>query len=83
MPIDIQIKNYTSSLVIYCSLSSQQMFYGLFVQVVSASGAVKHEEVVEQVKKLFTKLSTNADTTCQLVAKEPSRFTGSEVSALA
>ncbi|WOH07877.1 hypothetical protein DCAR_0727311 [Daucus carota subsp. sativus] len=47
--------------------------------VVSASGAVKHEEVVQQVKQLFNKLSSNADTTCQLVAKEPSRFTGSEV----
>lgn len=51
-------------------------------QVISASGAVKHEEVVQQVKTLFNKLSTNADTTCQLVAREPSGYTGSEVLAL-
>ncbi|KAG9439817.1 hypothetical protein H6P81_019982 [Aristolochia fimbriata] len=47
--------------------------------VVAASGAVKHEDVVEQVKKLFTKLSTNPTTASELVAKEPSAFTGSEV----
>lgn len=47
--------------------------------VISASGAVKHEEVVEQVKKLFTKLSTDSTTTSDLVAKEPAIFTGSEV----
>ncbi|CAN8269812.1 unnamed protein product [Cochlearia groenlandica] len=47
--------------------------------VIAAAGAVKHEEVVEQVKKLFTKLSSDPTTTCQLVAKEPATFTGSEV----
>ncbi|PIA63021.1 hypothetical protein AQUCO_00200798v1 [Aquilegia coerulea] len=47
--------------------------------VISAAGAIKHEEIVEQVKKLFTKLSTNPTTTSQLVAKEPALFTGSEV----
>jgi len=52
---------------------------GLLSKVIAASGAVKHEDIVEQVKKLFTKLSTDATTTAQLVAKEPAIFTGSEV----
>ncbi|KAA8547923.1 hypothetical protein F0562_004352 [Nyssa sinensis] len=47
--------------------------------VIAASGAVKHEDIVEQVKKLFSKLSTDPTTTSQLVAKEPAIFTGSEV----
>ncbi|GAB4827370.1 hypothetical protein Ancab_034257 [Ancistrocladus abbreviatus] len=47
--------------------------------VIAASGAVKHEEIVEQVKKLFTKLSSDPTTASQLVAKEPAIFTGSEV----
>ncbi|GKU97286.1 hypothetical protein SLEP1_g10453 [Rubroshorea leprosula] len=47
--------------------------------VIAASGAVKHEEIVEQVKKLFTKLSADPTTASQLVAKEPTAFTGSEV----
>ncbi|XP_030953362.1 probable mitochondrial-processing peptidase subunit beta, mitochondrial [Quercus lobata] len=47
--------------------------------VIAASGAVKHEEIVEQVKKLFTKLSSDPTTATQLVAKEPTDFTGSEV----
>jgi processing peptidase subunit beta len=50
--------------------------------VIAASGAVKHEDFVEQVKKLFTKLSTNPTTASQLVEKEPAIFTGSEVSML-
>ncbi|KAK7382711.1 hypothetical protein VNO80_01724 [Phaseolus coccineus] len=50
--------------------------------VVAASGAVKHEEIVEQVKTLFTKLSTDPTTASQLVAKEPANFTGSEVRIL-
>lgn len=53
------------------------LFY--LLQVVSAAGAIKHEDVVEQVKKLFTKLSANPVTTSKLVAKEPAIFTGSEV----
>jgi len=52
---------------------------GLLSQVIAASGAVKHEDIVEQVKKLFTKLSTDPTTASQLVAKEPTIFTGSEV----
>ncbi|GAB4831730.1 hypothetical protein Ancab_005742 [Ancistrocladus abbreviatus] len=47
--------------------------------VIAASGAVKHEEIVEQVKKLFTKLSSDLTTASQLVTKEPAIFTGSEV----
>uniref|UniRef100_A0A1J3I9W4 mitochondrial processing peptidase n=2 Tax=Noccaea caerulescens TaxID=107243 RepID=A0A1J3I9W4_NOCCA len=47
--------------------------------VIAAAGAVKHEEVVEQVKKLFNKLSSDPTSTSQLVLKEPASFTGSEV----
>ncbi|CAI9109797.1 OLC1v1009701C2 [Oldenlandia corymbosa var. corymbosa] len=47
--------------------------------VIAASGNVKHEDVVEQVKKCFTKLSSSSVTTADLVAKDPSFFTGSEV----
>ncbi|KOM58398.1 hypothetical protein LR48_Vigan11g143200 [Vigna angularis] len=50
--------------------------------VVAASGAVKHEEIVEQVNTLFTKLSTDPTTASQLAAKEPAIFTGSEVRIL-
>ncbi|MBA0857245.1 hypothetical protein Goshw_009413 [Gossypium schwendimanii] len=47
--------------------------------VIAASGAVKHEEIVDQVKKLFTKLSSDPTTGSQLVTNEPATFTGSEV----
>ncbi|KAG0492658.1 hypothetical protein HPP92_006056 [Vanilla planifolia] len=47
--------------------------------VISAAGAVRHEEIVDQVKKLFTKLSADSTTAAQLVAREPAYFTGSEV----
>ncbi|WJZ80119.1 hypothetical protein VitviT2T_000059 [Vitis vinifera] len=47
--------------------------------VISAAGAVKHEDIVEQVKKTFTKLSANPSVTSQLVAEKPAVFTGSEV----
>ncbi|KAK4477579.1 hypothetical protein RD792_016814 [Penstemon davidsonii] len=50
--------------------------------VVAASGAVKHEDIVEEVKKLFTKLSTDPTTASELVAKEPAIFTGSEIRML-
>ncbi|KAI3816636.1 hypothetical protein L1987_16339 [Smallanthus sonchifolius] len=53
--------------------------YAAHRMVISASGAVKHEDVVEQVKNMFTKLSVNPITTTQLVEKEPAIFTGSEV----
>ncbi|KAK1416000.1 hypothetical protein QVD17_31788 [Tagetes erecta] len=47
--------------------------------VISASGAVKHEDIVEQVNKMFTKLPTNLITSKQLVESEPAIFTGSEI----
>ncbi|RAL46809.1 hypothetical protein DM860_005088 [Cuscuta australis] len=47
--------------------------------VVVATGPVKHEDFVEQVKKKFTELSTNPTTASQLIAKKPAAFTGSEV----
>ncbi|EOA20383.1 hypothetical protein CARUB_v10000696mg [Capsella rubella] len=47
--------------------------------VIAAAGAVKHEEIVEQVKNLFTNLSSDSTSTSELVAKEPANFTGSEV----
>ncbi|XP_075481746.1 putative mitochondrial-processing peptidase subunit beta, mitochondrial [Primulina tabacum] len=47
--------------------------------VIAAAGAVKHEDIVEQVNKLFTKLSTDPTTASELVAKEPAIFTGSEI----
>ncbi|XP_062009796.1 probable mitochondrial-processing peptidase subunit beta, mitochondrial [Rosa rugosa] len=47
--------------------------------VIAASGAIKHEDLVGQVKGLFTNLSADPTTASQLVAKEPSFFTGSEV----
>ncbi|CAL5366710.1 unnamed protein product [Camellia sinensis] len=46
------------------------------VDVIVASGAVKHEDLVEQVKKLFTKLSSDPTTTSELVAKGPTIFSG-------
>ena len=52
---------------------------GYLFQVISAAGAVKHEDIVEQVKKLFTKLSTDPTTASQLVVEQPAIFTGSEV----
>ena len=48
-------------------------------QVITAAGNVKHEDIVEQAKKLFNKLSTDPTTANMLVAKEPASFTGSEV----
>ncbi|QCE04965.1 mitochondrial processing peptidase [Vigna unguiculata] len=50
--------------------------------VVAASGAVKHEEIVEEVKTLFAKLSRDPTTASQLAAKEPAIFTGSEARLL-
>ncbi|CAN6301800.1 unnamed protein product [Urochloa humidicola] len=47
--------------------------------VITAAGNVKHDDIVEQAKKLFDKLSTDPTTTSMLVSKEPASFTGSEV----
>ncbi len=75
-----------SSLIGFC-IHIQDLLWDVMVmavlfgtyQVIAASGAVKHEDIVEQVKKLFTKLSSDPTTATQLVAKEPAIFTGSEV----
>ncbi|THU74593.1 hypothetical protein C4D60_Mb04t35020 [Musa balbisiana] len=61
------LKNYISTL------------YTAARVVISAAGAVKHEDIVDQVKKLFRNLSNDPTTASQLVAKEPAIFTGSEV----
>ncbi|KAG6492721.1 probable mitochondrial-processing peptidase subunit beta, mitochondrial [Zingiber officinale] len=47
--------------------------------VISAAGAVKHDNLVELVKNLFPKLSNDPTTASQLAAREPAVFTGSEV----
>ncbi|XP_076895919.1 putative mitochondrial-processing peptidase subunit beta, mitochondrial [Bidens hawaiensis] len=48
--------------------------------VITAYGpAVKNGDVVDQVKKLFTKLPANPITTKQLLEKQPAIFTGSEI----
>lgn len=54
-------------------------FLELLFQVIVASGAVKHEDIVGAVKSSFTKLLSDPTTAAQLVAKEPATFTGSEV----
>ncbi|KAM0015108.1 putative peptidase M16, metalloenzyme, LuxS/M16 peptidase [Helianthus debilis subsp. tardiflorus] len=53
--------------------------YSTHRTIITASGAVNHEEIVEQVKKTFTKLSTNPVTSTQLVEQAPAIFTGSEI----
>lgn len=47
--------------------------------VISAAGAVNHDEVVDQVRELFTGFSTDPTTADQLVEANPAIFTGSEV----
>ncbi|KAI3968975.1 hypothetical protein MKX01_001452 [Papaver californicum] len=47
--------------------------------VIAAAGNVKHDDIVNQVKKHFTKLSTDPTTTAELAEFEPAIFTGSEV----
>lgn len=47
--------------------------------MIVGSGAVKHEDFVDTVKSSFTKLPSDSTTAAQLVANEPSSFTGSEV----
>ncbi|XP_048317960.2 probable mitochondrial-processing peptidase subunit beta, mitochondrial [Ziziphus jujuba] len=53
--------------------------YAAHRMVICGVGAVRHEDIVEQVKKLFTKLSANPNTSLQWVANQPTIFTGSEV----
>ncbi|CAI5500115.1 unnamed protein product [Closterium sp. Naga37s-1] len=48
--------------------------------VVSAAGAVDHDALVKMVEKTFASLPAASTTTvADLIAKEPSKFTGSEV----
>uniref|UniRef100_A0ACD5X2Z0 Uncharacterized protein n=2 Tax=Avena sativa TaxID=4498 RepID=A0ACD5X2Z0_AVESA len=47
--------------------------------VISVAGNVKHEDIVQQAKELFSNLPTDPTTDGMLVAKEPATFTGSEV----
>ncbi|KAL5227076.1 hypothetical protein ABZP36_015341 [Zizania latifolia] len=47
--------------------------------VVSAAGAVNHDEVVDQVREFFTGFSTDPTTADQLIEANPAIFTGSEV----
>ncbi|CAL5391140.1 unnamed protein product [Camellia sinensis] len=53
---------------------TESFIHSLDEKVIVASGAVKHEDLVEQVKKLFTKLSSDPTTTFELVAKGPAIF---------
>ncbi|KAL5999543.1 hypothetical protein ACLOJK_037828 [Asimina triloba] len=48
-------------------------------RVVSAAGAVRHEDIVNQVSRKFKRLSTDPTTATQLVSRNPAVFTGSEV----
>ncbi|XP_020693900.1 probable mitochondrial-processing peptidase subunit beta, mitochondrial [Dendrobium catenatum] len=47
--------------------------------VVSAAGAIKHDEVVNLVHRLFTKFSRDPTTADQLVRAKPATFTACEV----
>ncbi|KAF3328357.1 putative mitochondrial-processing peptidase subunit beta [Carex littledalei] len=47
--------------------------------VVSAAGAVNHEDIVNKVDKLFTKFSTDPTTADQLVKAIPAKFIGSDI----
>ncbi|KAF3793308.1 Processing peptidase subunit beta [Nymphaea thermarum] len=47
--------------------------------VVSAAGAVRHDDMVDQVSKLFRRLSNDPTTASMLVQEYPAAFTGSEV----
>jgi mitochondrial-processing peptidase subunit beta len=51
-------------------------------KVVSAAGAMDHEDIVDKVDKLFTKISTDTTTADQLVKANPARFIGSDVRTL-
>lgn len=73
------MSSFSSHSVFSIDIYDFKFMFEIKFQVVVASGAVKHEEFVDSVKKLFTKLSSDPTTATQLVAKEPAIFTGSEV----
>lgn len=52
------------------------------LQVFAAAGAVVHDDLVNEVEKSFTKLSTDRTSAAELVENEPALFTGSEVGVL-
>ncbi|KAM3314939.1 hypothetical protein ACQJBY_033605 [Aegilops geniculata] len=56
-----------------------QKHYTASRMVITAAGAVKHEDIVQQAKELFKSLPTDPTTTNMLVAEQPAIFTGSEV----
>lgn len=47
--------------------------------VVSAAGAVDHEDIVNKVDKLFTRFSTDPTTADELVKANPAKFIGSDI----
>ncbi|KAM3314941.1 hypothetical protein ACQJBY_033605 [Aegilops geniculata] len=55
-----------------------QKHYTASRMVITAAGAVKHEDIVQQAKELFKSLPTDPTTTNMLVAEQPAIFTGSE-----
>ncbi|VAI08431.1 unnamed protein product [Triticum turgidum subsp. durum] len=59
-----------------------QKHYTASRMVITAAGAVKHDDIVQQAKELFKSLPTDPTTTNMLVAEQPAIFTGSEVCTL-
>ncbi|KAF7041568.1 hypothetical protein CFC21_051349 [Triticum aestivum] len=55
-----------------------QKHYTASRMVITAAGAVKHDDIVQQAKELFKSLPTDPTTTNMLVAEQPAIFTGSE-----
>ena len=51
----------------------------VYMQVVAGAGAIEHDDLVNLASKQFASLSTDPTTASDLVAKEPSIFTGSDV----
>ena len=47
--------------------------------MVAGAGAVEHEDLVNLASKQFASLPTDPTTASELVAREPSTFTGSDV----
>ncbi|KAL4296536.1 hypothetical protein GQ457_12G010600 [Hibiscus cannabinus] len=77
LKITLQIETFGHKLI--CILQEKGPFVALHLRYKMDMLVVKHEEVVEQVKKLFTKLSSNAINVYQLVLYEPTTFIGFEI----
>lgn len=69
------MKLYVRFLIFSCLIS----FIIVLWKVVSAAGAVKHDEIVDMVSRLFRNFSRDPTTAEQLVEANPAIFTGSEV----